>query len=446
MKVNRHSWLPESCRGSLLLNCRGFHTGPHAMFSPVELFVGLRYTRAKRRNHFISFISLVSMLGIILGVVALIVVLSVMNGFHKEIRERILGMTAHATVQRADGFMPEWHIAMRLASENPEVVGAAPYIQAQAMLTRRGVVSGALLRGIDPEYEGRVSKIASYLKDGMKLDDLRAGKFQIILGVELANVLNAKVGDKVTVVVPETTATPVGAMPRLKRFTVAGLFEVGMGDYDRGVALVHLTDAGRLLRMGTAVTGVRLKLKDMDRAPAVSVQLARDLPGLYRVSDWTWEHRNFFSALAVEKRMMALILSLIVAVAAFNIVSALVMLVTDKQSDIAILRTLGMSAGGVMAVFVIQGVVIGLIGVVIGLLLGVLLAINVERIVAAIEKLFGVHFLDPSIYYISRLPSDLHWDDVSAIAIGAFVLTLLATLYPAWKASRILPAEALRYE
>ncbi len=416
------------------------------MFVPVELFVGLRYTRAKRRNHFISFISLISMLGIMLGVIALIVVLSVMNGFHKEIRERILGMTAHATVQRADGFMPEWRIAMRLASKNPEVIGAAPYIEAQAMLSHRGVVSGALLRGVDPGFEDRVSKIEQYLKNGLKLADLKSGRFEIILGIELANALNVEVGDKVTVVVPETTATPVGAMPRLKRFTVKGLFEVGMGDYDRGVALIHIRDAARLLRMGSAVTGVRLKLKDMDRAPAVSVELARALPGLYRVSDWTWQHRNFFSALAVEKRMMALILSLIVAVAAFNIVSALVMLVTDKQSDIAILRTLGLSAGGVMAIFVIQGVVIGLVGVFVGLLLGVLLAINVEPIVSAIEHAFGVHFLDPSIYYISRLPSDLHWDDVGWIACGAFVLTLLATLYPAWKASRVLPAEALRYE
>ncbi len=416
------------------------------MFVPVELFVGLRYTRAKRRNHFISFISLISMLGIMLGVIALIVVLSVMNGFHKEIRERILGMTAHATVQRADGFMPEWRIAMRLASKNPEVIGAAPYIEAQAMLSHRGVVSGALLRGVDPGFEDRVSKIEQYLKNGLKLADLKPGRFEIILGIELANALNVEVGDKVTVVVPETTATPVGAMPRLKRFTVKGLFEVGMGDYDRGVALIHIRDAARLLRMGSAVTGVRLKLKDMDRAPAVSVELARALPGLYRVSDWTWQHRNFFSALAVEKRMMALILSLIVAVAAFNIVSALVMLVTDKQSDIAILRTLGLSAGGVMAIFVIQGVVIGLVGVFVGLLLGVLLAINVEPIVSAIEHAFGVHFLDPSIYYISRLPSDLHWDDVGWIACGAFVLTLLATLYPAWKASRVLPAEALRYE
>ena len=416
------------------------------MFVPVELFVGLRYTRAKRRNHFISFISLISMLGIMLGVIALIVVLSVMNGFHKEIRERILGMTAHATVQRADGFMPEWRIAMRLASKNPEVIGAAPYIEAQAMLSHRGVVSGALLRGVDPGFEDRVSKIEQYLKNGLKLADLKPGRFEIILGIELANALNVEVGDKVTVVVPETTATPVGAMPRLKRFTVKGLFEVGMGDYDRGVALIHIRDAARLLRMGSAVTGVRLKLKDMDRAPAVSVELARALPGLYRVSDWTWQHRNFFSALAVEKRMMALILSLIVAVAAFNIVSALVMLVTDKQSDISILRTLGLSAGGVMAIFVIQGVVIGLVGVFVGLLLGVLLAINVEPIVSAIEHAFGVHFLDPSIYYISRLPSDLHWDDVGWIACGAFVLTLLATLYPAWKASRVLPAEALRYE
>lgn len=316
------------------------------MFKPLPLYIGLRYTRAKRRNHFISFISLTSLLGIMLGVVALITVLSVMNGFQKEVRERILGMTSHATINGYGENLQNWPEAIKLAKQHPNVVGEAPFIEAQTMLTKGGMVSGALLRGILPEYEKRVSTVGEHMLSS-RLEELEAGGFGIILGRELALVLGADVGDKVTVVTPQLRVTPAGSMPRLKSFTVQGIFEVGMGEYDRGVALVHLDDAGKLLRMEDGVTGVRLKLDDMFLAPQVSRELASRLPGIYRVSDWTYQHRNFFSALRTEKRMMWLILFLIVAVAAFNIVSTLVMVVTDKQSDIAILRTLGISPANI---------------------------------------------------------------------------------------------------
>ncbi|MES9902438.1 MAG: lipoprotein-releasing ABC transporter permease subunit [Sedimenticola sp.] len=415
------------------------------MFRPLQLYIGLRYTRAKRRNHFISFISAISMLGIMLGVVALITVLSVMNGFHKEIRERILGMASHATISAYDNKLEEWEEAMRLSVGHPNVIGQAPYVEAKTMLTNGQRVSGALLRGVLPEQEPNVSDVGEHMNIG-SLDLLTPGSFDIILGKELAALLGVAVGDKVTVVTPQIRVTPAGTMPRLKRFTVRGIFEVGMGEYDRGVALVHIQDAAKLLRLGEGVTGIRLKLDDLYLAPQVSRELAGEMGGIYRVSDWTQQHRNFFSALRTEKRMMSLILFLIVAVAAFNIVSTLVMVVTDKQSDIAILRTLGASPGKIMGIFMIQGTAIGFIGTLLGVIGGVLLSYNLERLVASIERAFGVEFLDSSVYYISALPSDLHWDDVSMIGIGAFLISLLATLYPAWQASRTQPAEALRYE
>ncbi|MCB1762254.1 MAG: lipoprotein-releasing ABC transporter permease subunit [Gammaproteobacteria bacterium] len=415
------------------------------MFKPLELFIGLRYTRAKRRNHFISFISLTSLLGIMLGVIALITVLSVMNGFQKEVRERILGMTSHATISGYREELRNWHEAIELARTHPNVVGEAPFIEAQAMLTRGGKVSGALLRGILPEYEKRVSTVGEHML-ASRLEDLRAGEFGIVLGRELAMVLGVQTGDKVTVVTPQLQVTPAGSMPRLKSFTVQGLFEVGMGEYDRGVALIHLEDAAKLMRMGDGVTGVRLKLDDLFLAQRVSRELADELPGIYQVSDWTYQHRNFFSALRTEKRMMWLILFLIVAVAAFNIVSTLVMVVTDKQSDIAILRTLGISPASISWIFIIQGAAIGTTGTIAGVIGGIALASNLERIVQWIEGFFGVSFLDPNIYYISALPSELNWNDVGIIALSAFLITLGATLYPAWRASRTQPAEALRYE
>jgi len=415
------------------------------MFRPWEIYLGLRYTRAKRRNHFISFISAVSMLGITLGIVALIVVLSVMNGFHKEVRERILGMASHATISAANAGLKNWREVMEKAEQNEHIVGTAPFVEAQGMLANGRNVSGALLRGVDPAYEGRVSEVVEAMRSG-SVDDLRPGEFGIVLGKELAYTLGVSQGDKVTVVTPELNVTPAGLMPRLKRFKVVGIFEVGMSDYDRSMALLHIGDAAKLMRLKEEVTGVRLKLDDMWLAPRVARDLAWSLGGYYRVSDWTMQHRNFFSALQTEKRMMGIILFLIVAVAAFNIVSTLVMVVTDKQSDIAILRTLGASPGSVMWIFIVQGTTIGVIGSTLGMVFGVLLAMNVEAFVSWIEQLFQVQFLDPSIYYISKLPSDIHWDDVWTIGISAFVIALVATLYPAWRASRVQPAEALRYE
>jgi lipoprotein-releasing system permease protein len=415
------------------------------MFTPFELFVGLRYTRAKRRNHFISFISGISILGIALGIIALVVVLSVMNGFHKEVRERILGMASHAMITSARGGLEEWPEAISLAENHPEVVGSAPYVETQAMLVSGGSVQGAIVRGVNPDLEPRVSTVGEHMVSGV-LPDLEAGSYRIVLGRELANLLGASVGDKVTVVVPKASITPVGTMPRLKRFTVSGVFEVGMGDYDRGVALVHIDDAAKLNSLGDAVTGVRLRLVDLIEAPRVSRELAAALPGVYYVSDWTDQHRNFFRALRTEKRMMGIILFLIVLVAAFNIVSTMVMVVTEKQSDIAILRTLGASSMSIMWIFVVQGATIGILGLAIGVAAGVVLSLNVEPIVAAIERAFGVQFIDPNLYYISQLPSDLQWSDVVMVASGAVLATLLATFYPAWRASRIHPAEALRYE
>ncbi|MCP3868241.1 MAG: lipoprotein-releasing ABC transporter permease subunit [Gammaproteobacteria bacterium] len=415
------------------------------MIKPLALYIGLRYTRAKRRNHFISFISFTSTIGIMLGVVALITVLSVMNGFHKEVRERILGMTSHATVSAYDGELSNWEEAMHLSRDHPEVLGQAPFVEAQTMLTNGSRVSGSLLRGILPEYEKQVSDVSEHMIAG-SLELLKSKSYGIVLGKELAATLGVGVHDKVTVVTPRIRVTPAGAMPRLKRFTVLGVFEVGMGEYDSGMALIHLSDAARLLKMKRGVSGIRLKLEDLYDAPRISRELANRLPGIYRISDWTYQHRNFFSALRTEKRMMGLILFLIVAVAAFNIVSTLVMVVTDKQSDIAILRTLGASPGTIMAIFIVQGATIGIAGTVMGIAGGIALSLNLEGLVQRVEQAFGINFLDPNIYYISALPSDLHWDDVTTISVSAFIITLLATLYPAWRASRTQPAEALRYE
>ncbi len=415
------------------------------MFHPLSLFIGLRYTRAKRRNHFISFISLISMLGIALGLVALIVVLSVMNGFHKEIQARILGMASDATLSDPYGNMEDWQPLLARVRTQPQVVGAAPFVELQAMLANGSKVSGAMLRGIVPVEEDQVAQLRKDMAEG-DLDGLRPGEFNIVLGRELALVLGVGVGDKVTVVTPQVNSTPAGMMPRLKRFNVTGIFAVGMQDYDRGAAFMHMDDAAKLMRLGEGVSGLRLKLTDQFQAPRLAREVALALGGTYLVSDWTMQHRNFFAALATEKRMMTIILFLIVAVAAFNIVSTLVMVVTDKRSDIAVLRTLGASPGRVMGIFMVQGTAIGVVGTLIGVIGGVLLAWNVEPIVAWIERAFGVHFLDPAIYYISALPSDVHMSDVLAVGIGAFCISVLATLYPAWRAARTDPAEALRYE
>jgi len=416
------------------------------MFRPLPLFVGLRYTRAKRRNHFISFISLISMLGIMLGMVALIVVLSVMNGFHTEIQARILGMVSHATLSDPYGDMSDWPEVLERVRMHEAVIGAAPFVELQVMLANGSDVSGAQLRGILPQDEDQVAELRRDMIEG-EVDELVAGGFKLILGRELAAYLGVGIGDLVTVVTtPQVSATPIGVMPRLKACTVGGLFAVGMSDYDRYAGFLHLEDAAKLMQLGAGVTGVRLKLTDLFEAPRLSRDIAYELGGAYRVIDWTQHHRNFFAALRTEKRMMSIILSLIVAVAAFNIVSTLVMVVTDKRPDIAILRTLGVSPGRIMAIFMVQGTTIGAVGTLLGILGGIALALNVEPIVAGIEGLFDVHFLDPDIYYISRLPSDLRVRDVAWVSAGAFLMSVLATLYPAWRAARTDPAEALRYE
>jgi len=415
------------------------------MFRPFPLFVGLRYTRAKRRNHFISFISLISVLGIVLGVTALITVLSVMNGFQTELRNRILGMTAHVTVTNYGEPLRGWEKVASLASQNREVVGAAPYIQKEGMLIEGGRVNGVVVQGILPSREGQVSLVGRRMVAG-KLANLKPGGFGIVLGRDLARSLGVKMGDKVTLITPTANVSLLGAMPRLRRFTVVGLFQVGMYEYDSGMALIDLQDAQHLFRMDNGVTGVRLKLKDMFRAPQVSAELRQRIPGFYLVTDWTQQHANFFKAIRTEKTVMFIILLLIVAVAAFNIVSTLVMVVTDKEADIAILRTLGATPRTIMAVFMVQGTLIGFFGTLLGVICGVLLSLNVETIVPAIERTFGVHFLPASVYYISELPSRLEWSDVLHIGVIAFVLSVLATIYPAWRASRTQPAEALRYE
>jgi lipoprotein-releasing system permease protein len=412
---------------------------------PYELFIGLRYTRAKRRNHFISFISLTSMLGIALGVAALITVLSVMNGFQNELRTRILGVASHVQISGPADMLSGWEAVAQLAASDPRVLAAAPYVNVQAMLTFDGAVRGSVIRGILPEREDRVAEIGRHMKAGA-LSALKAGEFGIVLGSELARALAAVEGDKITLIAPQGQVTPAGIVPRLKQFRVVGIFEMGMFEYDSGLALIHLEDAQKLYRMEDRVSGVRLKLQDMFQSRQVALSLLDKLGANAYVSDWTRSHANFFRAVQMEKTVMFIILLLIVAVAAFNIVSTLVMAVTDKQPDIAILRTLGASPSGIMAVFMVQGALIGIIGTLIGVCGGVLLALNIDVVVPFIEKLFNVHFLAKDIYYISELPSELLMGDVVSIALVSFVLSLLATLYPSWRASRVNPAEALRYE
>ncbi len=414
-----------------------------------ELWIGLRYTRAKKRNGgrnpFISVISLISLLGIALGVAALIVVLSVMNGFQKELRTRILGVASHIEVSGAGGDLADWTRVVQEVARHPRVVAAAPYVQQQGMLAYDQQVRGVMVRGIVPQAEERVADFERHMKVG-RLDLLKPGEFGIVLGTELARALQVDVGDKVTLIAPQGLVTPAAVLPRLKQFRVVGLFEVGMFEFDSGLALVDMADAQKLYRMGDAVSGVRLKVDDLFAAPRIARELLRFVDADAYITDWTRSHANFFRAVAIEKNMMFLILLLIVAVAAFNIVSTLVMAVTDKQADIAILRTLGASPRSIMQVFIVQGALIGAVGLAAGVAGGVLLALNIDVVVPAIEHAFGIHFLAKDVYYISELPSDLQWRDVGVIASVSFVLTLLATLYPSWRAARVNPAEALRYE
>ena len=415
------------------------------MALPYELLIGLRYTRAKRRNHFISFISAFSMLGIGLGVAALIVVLSVMNGFQKELRTRILGVASHIQIVGIDGDLPNWPEVAAQASKNKAVQASAPFVQAQGMFSVDNGVRGTMVRGILPDMEDRVADFRSHMKGG-SLDALKPGAFGVVLGSELARALRVVVGDKVTLIAAQGTVTPAGVVPRLKSFNVVGIFEVGMFEFDNGLALIHMEDAQRLYRMEDRVSGVRLKIDDLFQAPRVAREIARTLTADTYIYDWTKSHANFFRAVQIEKNMMFIILSLIVAVAAFNLVTTLVMAVTDKQADIAILRTLGASPLSIMAVFIVQGALIGFIGLGLGVAGGVALALNVDVVVPFIERLLGTQFLAKEVYYISNLPSELQWRDVTTITCVAFVLALVATLYPSWRAARVNPAAALRYE
>jgi lipoprotein-releasing system permease protein len=410
-----------------------------------ELLVGLRYTRAKRRNHFISFISLISMAGIALGVAALIVVLSVMNGFQQELRARILSVVSHVQLTGPGNRLDDWRRVAEAAVAQPRVRAAAPFVNAQGMITYGQGVRGAIVRGVLPELEERVADIGKQMRSG-SLEALRPGEFGIVLGAALARGVGAMPGDKVALIAPQGQVTPAGVIPRLKQFTVVGTFEIGMYEYDSSLALMHLEDAQRLYQLGGAVSGVRLKLDDLFAAREVARELTAKLsPDVY-ASDWTRSHANFFRAVEIEKRVMFIILTLIVAVAAFNIVSTLVMLVTDKQADIAILRTLGAAPGSILQIFVVQGAMIGVIGTLVGVVGGVLLALNVATVVPALEAVLGFKFLSPEVYYITDLPSDVQMRDVLVIGVVSLVMSFVATLYPSWRAARVNPAEALRYE
>ena len=418
---------------------------PGRQLNSYESFIGLRYIRARQRTRFISVISLISLAGIVLGMTVLITVLSVMNGFQREIRTRILGVASHVQISGAGGQLDDWAGVAREAARHPQVLAAAPYINAQGLLTHGSAVRGALVRGVLPEQEDKVADFAKHMRGG-SLDALRPDQFRIVLGIELARALGVRLGDKVVLLAPQGQVTPAGILPRLRQFTVAGIFGVDHYEYDSGLALIHLADAQKLYRLQDAVSGVRLKLKDLFQATVVGREIGYELgPDVY-VSDWTRQHANFFRAVQIEKRMMFLIVFLIIAVAAFNIVSSLVMAVKDKQADIAILRTLGASPGGIMRIFLIQGAVIGIVGTALGVVGGIVLALNVDVVVPFIENVLGIKFLAKDVYYISDLPSELQWPDVMLTAVVSLTFSLLATVYPSYRAARVHPAEALRYE
>ncbi|MCZ2136114.1 MAG: lipoprotein-releasing ABC transporter permease subunit [Burkholderiales bacterium] len=410
-----------------------------------ELELGLRYVRAKRRNSFISFISLVSMLGIALGVAALIIVISVMNGFQSELRERMLAATAHIEVKGLDAPLADWQSVAAQLRQNPEVAATAPYVQGEGLWVNGEVNKPSLVRGIDPASEAQVASVQKHMKVG-SLESLRPGEWGVILGVDLARGLGVRVGEKVALVTPQGTVTPAGSVPRVKSFTVTGLFEIGWIEADSRVALIHLADAQRLYQLGDAVTGIRVRLHDLMRAPEVANGWLRTLPPGLGISEWTTQNQSFFKAVQMEKRVMFVILTLIVAVAAFNLVSTLVMVVTDKEADIAILRTLGARPGSVMQIFVVQGAVIGVVGTLLGLMFGLAVAFNLDHVVGFIERVFGVTFIDKTVYLITELPSKVLASDVLTITAMSLALSLAATLYPSWHASRVNPAEALRYE
>jgi lipoprotein-releasing system permease protein len=410
-----------------------------------EYLIGQRYLRSSRGNRFVSFISTISMLGIAIGVAVLIVVLSVMNGFEREVRGRILSLTSHATISAFGSGLPEWQATAAKIGNHPEVLATAPYIEEQALLIAGSNISGAVVTGVLAEHESKVTSITEKMANGT-FDSLTAGGFGIVLGEELAKVLGVKLGDRVVVVTPLRTITPAGVMPRMRGFKVVGIFNAGMYEFDRNLAYINLQDAAVLYRMGEQVTGLRLKLTDLFIAPRLVRELALSLGGGYYVDDWTRKHANFFRSIQLTKSAMFLILLLVVAVAAFNIVSTLVMVVKDKRTDIAILRTLGASPRGILTIFMTQGTAIGLIGTLAGVALGVLISVNLETLIHGLEAVLGVHFLDAKVYYISDLPATVQWPDVLKISLTTFLLCCLSTLYPAWRAARTQPAQALRHD
>lgn len=409
-----------------------------------EVFIGLRYVMSRRRNRFISFISLISALSIALGVVVLITVLSVVNGFERALTEHLVGMEAEVVVVGYGDALDDWQAVADRARQQAGITGVTPYVESEGMVTFAEQVKGVVARGILPQTEAQVSFLPEKMVAG-GLDALAPGQFGIILGADLLALLRAQLGDKVTLVSPSARITPAGVLPRLKRFTVVGVYDTDMYEFDSAMVFTHLDDAARFFRTGGA-TGLRLKTEDALRAPRISRAAFRDAPGRFGVIDWTQRHVNYFHSIQMTKKMMFVILALIVAVAAFNIISTLMMMVTDKQADIAVLRTLGAAPGDIMKIFIIQGAALGGIGALLGIAGGVALALNIDTIVAALEHYLQVKFLSPEVYFISELPSDLYWTDVFVIAGAAFTCALLATLYPAWRASRTRPAEALRYE
>ncbi len=415
------------------------------MFHPLSLFVGLRYTRSKRRNGYVSLFSFVSIITLCLGVMLLIVILSVMNGFEKEVRERILNMISHVTVSGFDGKIKDWQSVVKKVKQNPEVVGTAPFIRAEGMLIYKRHVQGSLYRGVDPTLEKTVSKVHSSMVAG-SLDDLIPGKFGIILGQDLAFKLGVDVGQKVTMVTPSANVTPAGVMPRLKRFTVVGIFKVGFYQYDSAVGLIHIDDAARVFRKKDGVSGVQVQVKNLLNVGPIKRQLQNQFEQEYWVKDWSYYHSNWFSAVQMEKRMMFVILFIIIIVVSVNIISSMITVVNDKRSDIAIMRTFGAKTSTIMRIFLVQGSVIGVVGTLVGVLFGVLLSLNLDSLYTQLVKLTGKQVIDPSVYLISDLPTDVQLEQVLVIGISSLVMSIIATIIPAITASHINPADALRYE
>jgi lipoprotein-releasing system permease protein len=415
------------------------------MNSRYELFIGRRYLRSSRGNRFISFISTISMAGVAIGVAVLIVVLSVMNGFEQELRGRILSLTSHASISAFGSGLPEWQETAAKVRAHAEVVAAAPYIEDQGLLVAGGKSSGALITGVLPAEEAQVASIADKMTAG-SFDELAPGEYGVILGAELAKALAVQRGDRVVLVTSQRTTTPTGVLPRMRGFKVTGVFTAGMYEYDRNLAYVHLADAARLYRKGDQVSGLRLKLADMFQAPRVVREVALALGGGYYIDDWTRKHANFFRSIQLTKTVMFVILLLVVGVAAFNIISTLVMVVKEKQPDIAILRTVGASPRSILAIFMIQGAAIGAIGTAAGVALGVLLSVNLETLIHGLERLLGTQFMDAEVYFMSDLPAAVQWPDVVQISLTALALCLLSTLYPSWRAARTQPARALRHD